>query len=155
MKTCRIKSNIAISVLTSLAALLPVEKTANKPDIVIALASSTSDNNPWMTSTSSTKAREALQSFTTDLRADASTFWSVVEQVLKEGVKPLFAKTRNPAITDAGRKNFHPVPLGRFDTSILDPESKPWKVHNPYATTVFEWVIAQYHVRFPGEHFQA
>lgn len=130
-----------------MAALLPIEKAANKSDIVIALASFTSDNDPWTTSASATKAREALQSFTTNLRADAPSFWSIVEQVLKERVKPLFAKTRNPAITDAGRKNFHPVPLGRFDTSILDPESKPWKVHDPYATTVFEWIIAQYHVR--------
>lgn len=115
-----------------------------------------SDNDPWTTSASATKAKEALHFFTAKLRTEESrSFWSIVEQVLKERIKPLFAKTRNPAITDAGRKNFHPVPLGRFDTSILDPESKPWKVHNPYATTVFEWVIAQYHVRPPGEHFQA
>lgn len=147
IKTSRLKSTIAISVLSSLATLLPIEKAANKPDIIIALASFTSENDPWTTSTSVTKTTEVLQSFTSKIRTDAeSSFWPVVEQILKERIKPLFAKTRNPAITDTGRKNFRPVPLPRFDTSILDPESKPWKIHDPYATTVFEWVITQYHV---------
>jgi len=148
VNTSRLKSNIAISVLSSLATLLPIEKAANKPDIIIALASFTSEDDPWTTNASATKAREALQSFSTRFRAEgALSFWSIVEQVLKERIKPLFSKTRNPAITDAGRKNFHPVPLAHFDTSILDPESKPWKTQDPYATTVFEWIITQYHVR--------
>lgn len=147
METSRLGSTIAISVLSSLATLLPIEKAANKPDIVVALASFTSVDDPWTTKEGATKATEMLQSFTTKIRADADpSFWSVIEQILKERIKPLFAKTKNPAITATGRKNFHPVPLPRFDTSILDPESKPWKINDVYATTVFAWVIAQYRV---------
>ena len=147
INSSRLKSTLSISVLSLLAALLPIEKAANKADIVIALASSTSENDPWTTKECATKATELLHLFTTAMRADAdSSFWSVVEQVLKERIRPLFTKTRNPAVTAAGRKNFHPVPLARFDSSVLDPESKPWKIHDVYATTVFSWVIYRYRV---------
>lgn len=147
INSSRLRSKLSILVLSLLAALLPFEKAANKADIVIALASFTSENDPWTTKECATKASKLLYSFTTAIRADAdSSFWSVVEQVLKERIRPLFAKTRNPAVTATGRKNFHPVPLARFDSSILDPESKPWKIHDVYATTVFSWVIYQYRV---------
>lgn len=143
IESSRLRSSIAVSVLSSLTTILPVGKAADKPDIIIALASFTSENDPWTTSTSNAKATEVLKSYT-NVREGA--FWSVIEQILKERIKPLFTKTRNPAITATGRKNFHPAPLPRFDTSVLDPETKPWKIHDVYATTVFAWIIAQYHV---------
>lgn len=147
INSSRLRFTLSISVLSLVAALLPIEKAANKPDIVIALASFTSENDPWTTIECATKATELLHSFTTTIRTVADpSFWSVVEQVLKERIRPLFAKTRNPAVTATGRKNFHPVPLARFDSSILDPESKPWKINDVYANTVFSWVIYQYRV---------
>ena len=155
INSSRLRSTLSISVLSLLAALLPIEKAANRADIVIALASFTSEDDPWTTKECATKATELLYSLTTNIRADAdSSFWSVVEQVLKERIRPLFAKTKNPAITTTGRKNFHPVPLARFDSSVLDPESKPWKIHDVYATTVFSWVIYQYRVgSFEGTQY--
>lgn len=147
INSSRLRFTLSISVLSLLAAQLPVEKAANKPDIVVALASFTSEHDPWTTKECATKTTELLHSFTTTIRADADpSFWSVFEQVLKERIRPLFAKTKNPAVTATGRKNFHPVPLARFDSSILDPESKPWKINDVYATTVFSFVIYQYRV---------
>lgn len=94
------------------------------------------------------KTREILENFVTNAHSEAdSSFWSLIERILKERIKPVFAKTKNPAITAEGRKNFHPVPLPRFDASIIDPATKLWKISAVYATTVLAWVIAQYQVR--------
>lgn len=102
IEASRLRSSIAVSVLSSLTTVLPIDKAANTPDIVIAWASFTSENDPWTTSASATKATEVLNSYT---NVQTEAFWSVIEQILKERIKPLFAKTRNPAITAAGRKN--------------------------------------------------
>ena len=72
--------------------------------------------------------------------------WDIITRLLKEKIRPLFTKAKNPAITSEGRKNFHPVPLSRFDGSILDDEMKPWKVRDIYATGVLSWIISQYKV---------
>lgn len=151
LKYCRIRSNLAISVISSQIDHLPIENAANKADMVIALASFTLGRDPWSTTELTEKARAILQKFVknTHTEVDSSAFWSVIEEILKERIKPLFAKTRNPAITATGRKNFHPVPLARFDTSILDPDSKPWKAQEVYSTTVFAWIVGQYRVCFP------
>ncbi|KAK9651947.1 hypothetical protein HCH54_001914 [Aspergillus fumigatus] len=94
------------------------------------------------------KTREILENFVTIAHSEAdSSFWSLIERILKERIKPVFAKTKNPAITAEGRKNFHPVPLPRFDASIIDPATKPWKISAVYATTVLAWVIAQYQAK--------
>ncbi|OKP13357.1 hypothetical protein PENSUB_959 [Penicillium subrubescens] len=70
--------------------------------------------------------------------------WDLIARLLKEKIRPLFTKAKNPAITSEGRKNFHPVPLTRFDGSVLDDEMKPWKVRDVYATRVLEWIISRY-----------
>lgn len=142
-----LESSLAVSVLASLSALLPLSKAANAVDIVISLASFTFVEDPWTSKESIAKSTEALKSFTAESSDRDPSPWSVMEQILKERVKPLFAKTKNPAITPGGRKNFHPVPLPRFDASTLDPETKPWKFSEVYTTTVFAWIISQYSVR--------
>lgn len=73
--------------------------------------------------------------------------WNLIARLLKEKIRPLFTKTKNPAITSEGRKNFHPVPLTRFDGSVLDDEMKPWKIKDVYATRVLSWIVSQYKVR--------
>lgn len=152
LRYSRIRSNLAISVISSQINHFPIEGAANKADMVIALASFTSDHDPWSTTELAEKTNTILQKFASDTYTEAenSAFWTVIEQILKEKIKPLFAKTRNPAITATGRKNFHPVPLPRFDTSILDPESKPWKNQEVHTTTVFAWIVGQYRVGFPS-----
>lgn len=150
IKYCQLKSKLAISVISLLGGQFPIEKTANKAGIVLALASFTSDQDPWSTPELAEKTNAILRDFAENTRTEsAPSFWSAMEQILKDTVKPLFAKTRNPAITATGRKNYNPVPLPRFDSSLLDPESKPWKGQEVYATTVFAWLVCQYRVCSP------
>ena len=122
----------------------------NTPDIIIALASFVSEQDPWTLPEIHTRATILLKTQFTSLRTDPDSsiaFWATIEDILKQKVRPLFAKTKNPAITASGRKNFHPVPLPRFDASVLDPETKPWKNQDVYATTVLSWIVSQYQVR--------
>jgi hypothetical protein len=81
------------------------------------------------------------------MRSQAPTPWSILGDLLKEKIRPIFARTKNIAITPAGRKNFHPIPQARFDSSFLERETKPWKFHDVYATTVLEWILSQLNVR--------
>ncbi|OGM45906.1 hypothetical protein ABOM_006070 [Aspergillus bombycis] len=148
----QLRSRIALSVLSLLAESFPISKAESVADVVIALASFSSIEDPWTTEEAFSCATTLLDTFTpaTATNPDMNTtFWPVIERILKDRIRPLFAKTRNPAITSAGRKNFHPVPLPRFDASILDPETKPWKIQDIYATAVLSWIIQQYKVRRP------
>lgn len=141
------RSTLAIPVISSLAKLLPIEDAEPLDDVLIALASFTSEQDAWTTPETYTTSTALLNDFVE--RSEASRFWGVVESLLKTRIRPLFAKTKNPAITESGRKNFHPIPLPRFDMSILDPETKPWKMYDVYITTVFSWVVNQYKVCIP------
>lgn len=145
----KVKLELAICVLEQLDSFVPIEKAPNVVDVIVALASHASDQDPWTTQQSYAASRTVLEGFVARVRAESdNSFWSLIERLLTERIKPLFAKTKNPAITEAGRKNFHPVPLPRFDASIIDPETKPWKIQSVYATTLLSWVIAQYQVCF-------
>lgn len=81
--------------------------------------------------------------------------WDTIEMVLKKKIRPLFTKQRNPNITNEGRKDFHPVPLPRFDGSALDDSAKPWKNTDIYATTVLSWIVSQYKVCVLARGFTA
>ncbi|KAL4988339.1 hypothetical protein BDW68DRAFT_187245 [Aspergillus falconensis] len=140
----RQRSTLAVSVISRLNALLPFEQSECVSSVVIALASFSSETSAWNTWEASTASIAMLRDFVE--RAEPSSFWMTVESILKSRVRPLFAKTKNPAITESGRKNFHPIPLPRFDLSILDPETKPWKMHDAYITTVFAWIVSQYRI---------
>ncbi|KAH1272816.1 hypothetical protein KXV36_007664 [Aspergillus fumigatus] len=144
----KLQLELAVSVLVALDSLLRIQKSTHAVDVITALASFTSEQDSWTTQDSYMKTREILENFVTNAHSEAdSSFWSLIERILKERIKPVFAKTKNPAITAEGRKNFHPVPLPRFDASIIDPATKPWKISAVYATTVLAWVIAQYQAK--------
>ncbi|RLM00555.1 hypothetical protein CFD26_107611 [Aspergillus turcosus] len=144
----KLQLDLAVSVLAALDSLLRIQKSAHATDVITALASFRSEQDSWTTRETYMTSKRILESFSTNVRGEAdSTFWSLVARILKERVKPVFAKTKNPAITAEGRKNFHPVPLPRFDASIIDPATKPWKISDVYATTVLAWAIAQYQAK--------
>ncbi|KAF9892464.1 hypothetical protein FE257_001573 [Aspergillus nanangensis] len=138
----QLRSNLAVSVISLLANLRPIHKATNASDILLALASFTSQQDPWTTQEAYAVATALINGFISE--APAREFWICIEKILKQRIRPVFAKTRNPAITPAGRKDFHPIPLARFDASVLDSETKPWKVTDVYATTALSWIINQY-----------
>ncbi|PYH41573.1 tRNA adenylyltransferase [Aspergillus saccharolyticus JOP 1030-1] len=133
----------AITVISTLKKVHPIQKAANISDILVALASFSSTSDPWTTGEAHSISIEVLREFSATARSDGS-LWTILETTLKKKIRPLFTKTRNPAITAEGRKNFHPVPLARFDLTTLDPEAKPWKAFAVYSTTVFAWILSQY-----------
>ncbi|RJE18606.1 hypothetical protein PHISCL_09051, partial [Aspergillus sclerotialis] len=141
----RLKSSLAVSVISLLSTTFPIWKASNASDIITTLASFTVIEDPWTVQESFAISAEVLQKFITETSSDKNIlFWPLIEEVLKQRVKPLFAKTKNPAITPGGRKNFHPIPLPRFDASTLDPETRPWKNNDVYTTSVFAWIVSLY-----------
>ncbi|KAJ5585029.1 uncharacterized protein N7459_004829 [Penicillium hispanicum] len=117
---------------------LPDRSVASSPDVILAMVSLASEQDPWTTEDTTMSASMHL-----DVTCQDGVF-PIIESLLKEKIRPLFAKTKNPAITSEGRKNLHPIPLSRFDGSALDDSTKPWKNTDIYVTSVISWVISQY-----------
>lgn len=135
---------LAISCIKHLNNIFSILEVTNSEKIVTTLLSFTSPHDPWTTNTSLQDAVTILRSYMepeTRLKC-----WHVLERICESRIRPIFAKTKNPAITASGRKNLHPLPQPRFDESLFDPKTKPWKYKDVYATTVLEWILAQYTV---------
>ncbi|KAJ5947219.1 hypothetical protein N7466_000234 [Penicillium verhagenii] len=115
----------------------PNSGATTSPDALITIATFNSEQDPWTTP----NTRKTLDMYYGNPWPD---LWNTIERVLKEKLRPLFTKQRNPNITNEGRKDFHPVPLPRFDGSALDDSAKPWKNTDIYATSVLSWIVSQY-----------
>ncbi|KAJ6108971.1 hypothetical protein N7512_008808 [Penicillium capsulatum] len=120
------------------AVALGHRSVGSSPEIITAMAIFTSEKEPWSTKDTAMNASAFLDVTCQHQRG------LVLERLLKEQIRPLFSKSKNPAITSEGRKNLHPVPLPRFDGSILDDSIKPWKNTNVYATSLLRWIVSQY-----------
>ena len=144
----RFRSELAIELILVLNKTLPGLSKGmpdNVADVLIAGACFENKANPWVTSESNDAASMLMSVWIQDTH-NYNLFWPAVDFILKERIRPLFAKTRNPAITSAGRKNFHPQTLPRFGSSGLDESAKPWKTTGIYAASVLSWIISQYTV---------
>ncbi|EPS32836.1 hypothetical protein PDE_07797 [Penicillium oxalicum 114-2] len=138
----RLRSVLAIQLILQLSAKAPAcladRSVVSSPEVVLAAACFTDQSDAWTTEDAYEEASMYLNVALQDNR------WRIIEKLLKENLRPLFTKAKNPAITSEGRKNFHPTPVSRFDGSVLDDELKPWKFKDIYATRVLAWVISQY-----------
>lgn len=142
----RFRSELALElilVLNKPLAGLPNGKPENAADILLAGACFTNKQNPWATSDSYNAASMLMNVWVQDTRR-GNTFWPAIDFILRERIRPLFAKTKNPAISSAGRKNFHPQTLPRFGASDLDASTKPWKTTDIYVGAVLSWILSQY-----------
>ncbi|KAJ5195965.1 hypothetical protein N7449_006444 [Penicillium cf. viridicatum] len=142
----RFRSELALElilVLNKPLTGLPNGKPENAADILLAGACFANKQNPWATSDSYNAASMLMNVWVQDTRR-GNTFWPAIDFILKERIRPLFAKTKNPAITSAGRKNFHPQTLPRFGASDLDTSTKPWKTTDIYVGAVLSWILSQY-----------
>ncbi|OJD18652.1 hypothetical protein AJ78_01348 [Emergomyces pasteurianus Ep9510] len=146
-KLARLKSNVGVSVLQLLNTISPVNELEvdDAIDVISCLAAFTCRKDPWTTEQAFTEASNILQSYESLLCSKSrGKLATVLEDILRKKVKPLFSKTKTPAITAVGRKNLHPIPQPRFDPSIFDPDSKPWKFKDVYVITLLSWVIGRY-----------
>ena len=89
---------------------------------------------------------ELLQGYLSDSRQSEEDFPSVVGAILKDNIRPLFAKSKTPTVTSQGRKNIRTVHAAS-DSTLVDPGSKPWKYHHPYIVSVFRWLLRNLNVR--------
>ena len=131
-----------ILVLSRLQEAKPLSADESVVAILTCLASFTNLNDPW----TCPKARDHACSLS-GVYAGSGNLSTILTGLLQERVKPLFAQTRNPAITQQGRKAIDPLPIATAAHSDLDDENKPWKYRNAYIVTVFQWGLSQLDVR--------
>lgn len=140
----RIKGKLALEFLVLLTAKtdggMPGRGPSNSPDVILAAITFNSKQDPWTTEDAKETASMQL-----DVTGQYG-LWPIIEDILREKLKPLFTKQRNPNITSQGRKDLHPIPLPRFDGSALDDSMKPWKNTDIYASSALSWIISQYKV---------
>ncbi|KAJ5568157.1 hypothetical protein N7450_010643 [Penicillium hetheringtonii] len=141
-ETSRLKSELALELITLVEENIG-SNTDDQPmtgslDLIVAMASFTSEKDPWTTKASNDYAEAYL-----NIKCQ-NDLWLIIERLLKEKIRPLFTKTKNPAITSEGRKNLHPMPRTPFEGGALDDSTKPWKNTHIYAPAVLSWIICQY-----------
>lgn len=124
---------------------MPTGEPDNLPDVFLAGACFANERDPWNTSGSHDAASMWMGMFI-EVTLEKNTYWPAIDLILKDRIRPLFAKVKNPAITSAGRKNFHPQTLPRFGASGLDQSAKPWKTTDVYVASVLSWILSQYEV---------
>ena len=136
---------MSLSGILLLARLKVVELSSENEHLVTiltCLASFTDLNDPWTCSEASHHAYILLRDFEA-----SENLSNTLTSLLQEQIKPLFAKTRNPAITQQGRRAVDPISGSATIHSDLDGETKPWKYHDAYSVTVFQWVLKHLDVR--------
>ena len=111
-------------------------------DLVLALASFTRPEDPWTARGSYEYANILLNRYLKPLRSTPERFGTLVTNLLRDKVKPLFTTSQNPAVTAAGRKAISPLPVP-IEHSIDETDMKPWKYRDTYIVTVFEWILQQ------------
>ncbi|CAD6583397.1 MAG: hypothetical protein ASARMPREDX12_005298 [Alectoria sarmentosa] len=125
-----------IRLLSQLQKLEPQSEDELVVTILTCLTSYTDLDDPWTHS----KAKDHACSLSEDYAASGNLS-NILTGLLQERIKPLFAKTKNPAITSQGRKATDPLPSAATVYSHLDSETKPWKYRDSYIVTVFQWVL--------------
>jgi hypothetical protein len=142
--------NIAgLDLLSQLEKIMPTGESDQLLALIVCLASFTDQREPW----SSPNASRLATSYVTHLieaetRRGPQRLCAVLTDLLQLHVKPVFAKVKNNAITQQGRKAIDPPPI------ILTPyapeeEIKPWNLDKAYILPVYGWVLGQLDVPTP------
>jgi len=121
--------------------------------VIVTLAAFTDERDSWVTAEACHAATGLLQTYLNGTGQNREELPPIIGTVLKHHVRPLFAKSKNPAITSQGRKNIRTVQAG-YDSTMVDPESKPWKYRRPYIVSVFRWVLQNADVRVLLEEYR-
>lgn len=131
-----------IQLLSRLENIEPLSEDESVVTILTCLASFTDLNDPWTYSEAKDHACVLSEHY-----AATANLSTILTGLLQARVKPLFAKTKNPAITQQGRKAIDPLPSAATAHSDLDGETKPWKYRDAYIVTVFQWGLNHLDVR--------
>ncbi|KAI9874184.1 MAG: hypothetical protein M1830_010096 [Pleopsidium flavum] len=140
VERARDSSTMAIRILLHLNAIAPIGGHANPQAVIVSLAAFTDKRDPWVTVKAFEMATRLLDGYAEDMTLASGQYGPIIRAILKENIRPLFAKSKNPAITSQGRKSIRPVRVG-YESSVLDGETKPWKFRHVYIVSVFQWVL--------------
>lgn len=140
-----------LSGIPLLAYLQKIEPPTNEEHVVTfltCLASFTDLTDPWTTQEARDHACSLLEDY-----AVSENLSILLTGILQKRVKPLFAKTKNPAITQQARKAIDPLPRAATAHNDLDGEAESWKYRDAYIVTVFQWVLSHLDVRAITKRF--
>lgn len=114
--------------------------------LISCLASFTDPREEWSSQEASEQAHSLMNLLVRPFKAESKSFQSLITLLLEQQVKPLFAKTKNPAITSQGRRAIGSPPTNYL---ISDPETelKRWKSHDVYVVAMFRWILESLDVR--------
>ena len=104
--------------------------------VLVCLASFIEISDPWTISQIQEEARSVA-----DENIDSTLLPEILHTLLQDEIKPRFAKSRHPAITQQGRKAIDPLTALSTAHGELDAESKPWKYRDVYIVAVLQWVL--------------
>lgn len=142
----RVISYLGIQVLSYLDRILPLGKYENRASTIMRLAVLTDERDVW----TSQRTAEMAHSFLASHGHIAKERSVLIEHILRKSIRPLFAKSKNPAITAQGRKAMAPLPT-KLEALEDEKDIKPWKYEKGYIITVFRWVLQNLDVRqFPN-----
>ena len=128
--------------MSHLQKLTPLSKDESNVKVLTCLAAFTDENDPWTCPGAQKKASVLIKDY-----LNSSNQPILFSRLLQERVRPLFARSKNPAITPQGRKAINPLPSTAIANSDLDDAVKPWKYRDVYIVTVFQWVLDHLDVR--------
>jgi hypothetical protein len=139
LRIARQKGIAGLSTLQSLLSLYTKSPSILDPQILLSLIAFTSARDPWTTplavsNTTSVLSKHAHQTHTPSF---------IIDYILQQFIRPLFAKSKPEAITASGRKAMpSSAPPRRFESADQELTSKRWMYQVPYTITVFEWIVA-------------
>lgn len=142
------KTLVALRLLRHLHHLVPLSEPRLLVTVVAALAAFTDPNDAWTTPEAYKEAAALLQICLNISKDAQNDIKNLVTVLLREEIRPLFAKSKNKALTQQGRKAMNPLPR-RFDASEHEVDLKPWKYRHVHIVTVFKWVLEHVDVRSP------
>ena len=132
-----------LGLLFNLLDIAPLRDDDSTLDLVQTLASFTQSRDSWTSAACKDQADSLLERSIKPLQ----NIQALITRLLREKVKPLFAKSKSPNVTEAGRKAISPLPVP-IEHSIDETALKPWKYRDVYIVTVFEWTLKQLDVRY-------
>lgn len=145
----RLKSlNIAgLHVLSHLETISPIPSWSLPVNLVTCLASFTDPSDPWSSHQIASIATSSLKLVLSALEPSPKASAALLTTLLSEQVKPLFAKSKNSAITPAGRKAINQLP-SNFTHIENEERAYPWRYNDIYIVTVLQWILQKLNVPF-------
>ncbi|MCJ1439364.1 hypothetical protein MMC27_008756 [Xylographa pallens] len=142
-----------LRLLSHLQRLVPTLDENPAPDIVTSLAAFTDPRDPWTRPEASETASALLVDLLRCGQTTTPKFLSkMLASLLQDIVRPRFAKTKNSAITEQGRKANYRLP-DAVDFGDSEVEMKQWKFRDVPILTVFRWILGQLDETTIQEHW--